>query len=61
MIVAGPEHFYARAPDWIALSAPVATKEEAGVICDQMMDLFEKCPPHQRGAAAQAAMSLRAT
>lgn len=58
-IIAAPTGFYAKTNGPSAIGCRRESKAEAEADLDAMLSIIERCPIHQRGAAAVAAMSVR--
>ena len=58
VIVAGPLAFYAKARGGRAFGRVRDTLGQARADLAAMDAIFDACPPHQHGAASQAAMSI---
>ena len=57
-MVAGPLAFYAKARGGLAFGRARDSVEHARADLAVMDAIFDACPPHQHGAASQAAMSI---
>jgi hypothetical protein len=59
-VCAGAVSGYAQSPDLCAVgrNMPMSDVESIHLQADEMQRIFDKCPAHQRGAAAQAMMAI---